>query len=160
MSKLFSFIQRLKQFPEALKTQIAITALNHYKSKFIEGNGQWEGEKWKEPQRKRPMVSRKKSVQGKRSTRLVYRKGRTQRDATRATLVKTGALARSLRFDIKPNKIVFSSNKKYGKVHNEGGQAGRGKGFKMPKRQFLGMEKALLQKLKNAYRDELRKLSP
>lgn len=37
----------------------------------------------------------------------------------------------------------------YGKVHNEGLRAGRGNGFTMPKRQFLGMSAELDRRIKS-----------
>lgn len=40
-------------------------------------------------------------------------------------------------------RVTFATDKPYAKVHNEGGRAGRGKGFRMPKRQFMGRSRAL-----------------
>ncbi len=45
------------------------------------------------------------------------------------------------------NKVVFSTDKVYAQVHNEGGKAGRGSGFTMPKREFMGKSKALDKKI-------------
>jgi phage gpG-like protein len=72
-----------------------------------------------------------------------------KRDAgSRAILVKSGALRRSL---FKYRSGVFSVTIKsplpYAEVHNEGLRAGRGKGFKMPKRQFVGDSTKLILKL-------------
>ena len=39
--------------------------------------------------------------------------------------------------------IAFVFNMNYARVHNEGLQAGRGKGFTMPKRQFIGQGRIL-----------------
>ena len=36
------------------------------------------------------------------------------------------------------NPSAFGSKEPYGRVHNEGLRAGRGKGFTMPRRQFMG----------------------
>ena len=36
------------------------------------------------------------------------------------------------------NPSVFGSKEPYGRVHNEGLRAGRGAGFTMPRRQFMG----------------------
>jgi phage gpG-like protein len=40
-------------------------------------------------------------------------------------------------------RVTFATSKPYAKVHNEGGRAGRGKGFRMPKRQFMGRSRTL-----------------
>lgn len=41
------------------------------------------------------------------------------------------------------SRVTFATDKVYAQVHNEGGRAGRGKGFIMPKRQFMGHSRAL-----------------
>lgn len=58
----------------------------------------------------------------------------------RAILIKSGRLRNSLnaRINYGRGEVVFTSSLPYAKVHNEGGRAGRGKGFTMPKRQFIG----------------------
>lgn len=62
-------------------------------------------------------------------------------------MISSGKLLNSIRITKKTKrKITISAgNSKvpYAKVHNEGGKAGRGKGFTMPKRQFLGDSKKL-----------------
>lgn len=67
--------------------------------------------------------------------------GKTVDDTTRAILVKTGDLRRSIIRD-PANRAALSirihSDLVYAKVHNDGLRAGRGRGFKMPKRQFMG----------------------
>ncbi len=40
-------------------------------------------------------------------------------------------------------RVTFATDKVYAQVHNEGGRAGRGKGFRMPKRQYMGRSRAL-----------------
>jgi len=46
----------------------------------------------------------------------------------------------------------------YAAVHNEGLQAGRGKGFTMPKRQFIGESKELNEKIEKLIDTELSKI--
>lgn len=57
-------------------------------------------------------------------------------------MVDTAALMNSVRADqVTPQRVVWTAgNEKvpYAKVHNEGGRAGRGAGFDMPQRQFMG----------------------
>ena len=84
--------------------------------------------------------------------RTTYRtkSGRIVNDTTRAILVKEGDLRRSI---IRvPNRAAMSvkiqTDLIYAKVHNEGLRAGRGKGFIMPKRQFIGDSYNLNEKVK------------
>lgn len=84
--------------------------------------------------------------------RTTYRtkSGRIVNDTTRAILVKTGDLRRSI---IRvPNRAAMSvkiqTDLIYAKVHNDGLRAGRGKGFIMPKRQFIGDSYNLNEKVK------------
>lgn len=57
----------------------------------------------------------------------------------RAILVKSGRLRRSLRSRRLGNLAVkISTDVPYARVHNNGERSGRGRGFKMPKRQFIG----------------------
>lgn len=74
---------------------------------------------------------------------------RKRLDEGRAILVKSGRLRRSLR---KRNKgkyaVSIISDVPYSGVHNEGLRAGRGSGFKMPKRQFVGNSTVMSNKIK------------
>ncbi len=56
---------------------------------------------------------------------------------------KGGHLKDSIYSLIKGTKIIFKSDKPYAAVHNYGGKAGRGSGFDMPQRQFIGESKKL-----------------
>lgn len=52
---------------------------------------------------------------------------------------KTGDLGRSIRYEVSgPGEVTVFSDVIYAAVHNEGLRAGRGAGFQMPKRQFIG----------------------
>lgn len=84
--------------------------------------------------------------------RTTYRtkSGRIVNDTTRAILVKEGDLRRSI---IRvPNRAAMSvkiqTDLIYAKVHNDGLRAGRGNGFIMPKRQFIGDSYNLNEKVK------------
>lgn len=56
-----------------------------------------------------------------------------------------GSLMRSWEQETTSNdkRVAFGSSLPYAQVHNEGGKAGRGKGFMMPKRQMIGDSEAL-----------------
>lgn len=121
----------LREFVKVKKqiiTKIMITAKNHYKDKFVEGNGNWEDAEWKQPQRK----TNPSSTTAKRNS---------------ATLVQTGALSRSVQARKQGDTIIISSNLPYAKRHNEG--------IKMPKRTFIGMEKKLKQKIEKVIKENL-----
>jgi phage gpG-like protein len=69
--------------------------------------------------------------------------------AKRALLVKTGTLkGHALKGRVQSDAVAFVFPLAYEKVHNEGGQAGRGAGFKMPKRQFVGESQVLTGRIK------------
>jgi len=79
-----------------------------------------------------------------------WQRRKNNRDAGRAILVKTGRLKRSVqvvRRTLTSVTIGSSGDLPYAVVHNDGLRAGRGRGFKMPKRQFIGDSKQLERKL-------------
>ena len=86
----------------------------------------------------------------RKRTTYKTKSGKVVDDTTRAILVKTGDLRRSI---IRvPNRsalnVKIQTDLIYAKVHNDGLRAGRGKGFKMPKRQFIGDSYNLNEKVK------------
>ncbi len=87
------------------------------------------------------------------------RDNRSRRNSGRAILVDTGALRRSIKVSQSSfNKIVITSNLPYAAVHNYGLKAGRGRGFKMPKRKFMGNSKKLNQQNIDIIKSELTKI--
>src|SRR5207253_1131600 len=81
---------------------------------------------------------------GKRTRNILQGKGsgRLRKDVANSVKVATW------------EKIVLIVNNPYGKVHNDGGRAGRGKGFDMPQRQYVGDSPRLRRKL----RDKMKKV--
>lgn len=95
------------------------------------------GEKWKEVQRREPWTRTYKSLKKKHpaDTRRRILTGRTA-DLGRSITAK---VAKDGTVDIFTNPAKFTESKEpYGRVHNEGLPAGRGKGFAMPQRRFMG----------------------
>ena len=88
-------------------------------------------------------------------------KPRKKPDPGRAILVKTGLLRRSIRRLSTTNKRVTIGSKGkaavYAGVHNYGLKAGRGKGFKMPKRQFLGQSHTTDKRIVNLIKKKIKK---
>ena len=154
LKALFDLKRKLPQVLKSIQKDIAVEALNHYKGKFTDGNGAWEGTKWQEPKRKTegPQKYKTEDKNGRKlKKRKGYLKGRTPRDATRATLVKTGKLSRSIRYKLRKDSILFYSNVPYARRHNEGLKG-------MPQRQFLGMERTLKAKIDTIIAKALRSL--
>lgn len=114
----------LKQI-EAFKPQLnklvegaGVLAVNHFTNSFREqGFTDETKEAWK---------PRKRADRGRAK-------------GNRAILVKSGRLRRSLRSRRLGNLAVkILTDVPYARVHNNGERSGRGKGFMMPKRQFIG----------------------
>lgn len=77
----------------------------------------------------------------------------------RAILVKSGDLRRSIRIVSKTlTSVTIGSDLPYAKVHNDGLRAGRGRGFKMPKRQFIGYSSALSISLQRKLDNRIQKV--
>lgn len=79
-------------------------------------------------------------------------KPRKDKDTSRRLLVKSGDLrkaATTAHRNVRGVKYVL--NQVYAQVHNEGLRAGRGAGFDMPKRQFIGrsaqMDRKIIKKM-------------
>lgn len=121
-------ISNLKQLKSDLPRVLAHETTNF----FIQENfdkQQFDGKEW-------APVNRQGKYKNGKSTRL-----------RSATLVQSGRLRRAVINSLSKlswDEIVWRvSDVKYAKVHNEGLKAGRGAGFQMPKRQFIGDSKAL-----------------
>ena len=106
------------------------TAVSYFKKNFQ--NEAWGRVKWQEVKRRTDP-----HVKGAKATRKIL-------------TGETGDLARSIEIkSISNGQVVIwtspsaFSKEPYGRVHNEGLRAGRGKGFIMPKRQFMGPSEEL-----------------
>ena len=120
-----------------LPIRLAVTTEKHFREGFEKGGGQTDASKngWE---------SRKQKERGLR----------------RGILIKSGTLRR----DVKQRMATFSMTIiatssitiKYADVHNSGLRSGRGKGFTMPKREFIGKSKELEKKHIDIINDELK----
>ncbi|MEG1644176.1 MAG: phage virion morphogenesis protein [Bacteroidales bacterium] len=125
-----------------LPIQIGRLAKNHFQDNFIKGGFVNNGlQKWKPAKR----IGKAKVAAGSYGTLLSER----------------NHLYSSIDY-IPGNGVVRIQNKlPYAAVHNEGGKSGRGKGFTMPKRQFIGESAELNDKIDKTIdkciTDELRK---
>ena len=76
------------------------------------------------------------------------RKKADKNKSKRALLVKTGTLkGHALKGRVKADAVEFVFPLEYERVHNEGLRAGRGAGFQMPKRQFVGESQVLTDRI-------------
>jgi len=80
-----------------------------------------------------------------------------KKDGSASHLIKRGILRRSIRSHIEGDSIIFTSSTPYATVHNEGGKAGRGKGFTMPKRQFIGEYPGMQKTVQRLAKQEIEK---
>lgn len=91
--------------------------------------------------------------------KLEYRKRQYRNEKI---LKNTGRLKRGLKTFSNSTKegftVRFENNVKYVKVHNEGLRAGRGRGFKMPKRMFMGYSHVLNRKLENIFNARIKRI--
>jgi phage gpG-like protein len=139
---------------------IGNTAVKLFKQNF-QDQGFFEKNGWKEVKRREDPKNFKTITRGKN-------KGEKRGNAwaRRPILTgKTGDLGRSIEVKEAGNgKVViwtnpnnYGSKEPYGRVHNEGLKAGRGSGFTMPKRQFMGdhpeLRKAIVTELERKLKE-------
>jgi|BioPla2DNA2_1021312.scaffolds.fasta_scaffold10759_5 phage gpG-like protein len=141
-----------KELPIIVKTE----GLNHFEESWDnQGFTDKSLDKWQK--RKAPPAITKS---GKPSA--AYDKW-ARKDAGRAILVghqadsSGGHLKDSLKASATTKAVIFSSDKEYAEVHNEGGRSGRGKGFQMPRRRFMGPSKVLNDKIFKKLEKEITK---
>ena len=77
-------------------------------------------------------------------------------------MVQSAALMNSVRAaSATPEKVVWAEGNdkvSYAQVHNEGGKAGRGAGFQMPQRRFMGKSDELETQIDRRIRNHLKKI--
>ena len=64
----------------------------------------------------------------------------------------------SIEYTVSDAEVVIEDDVEYAAVHNEGLHAGRGKGFTMPKRQFIGKSEELDEAINEMIEKELTKI--
>ena len=133
------------------------TAVSYFKKNFQ--NEAWGRVKWQEVKRRTdPHVKGAKATRkiltgetGAGTSSIIDAINAIMGQRTSKELIgETGDLARSIEIkSISNGQVVIwtspsaFSKEPYGRVHNEGLRAGRGKGFIMPKRQFMGESEEL-----------------
>lgn len=67
-------------------------------------------------------------------------------------------LYNSIDYRVSNGEVVIENRVPYAAVHNEGLRAGRGKGFQMPRRQFIGKSKELTAEIEKMIETELKNI--
>lgn len=139
MANDFNFDRVLQNFNRIKKTmpvRVANATKNYFVKSFTEQS--FDGQTWQEVQRR---------ISGTNANK--YAKPASK---TRSILIQSGKLRRAVSTSLRLatfDKIEFlidGGTIPYAKVHNDGERAGRGAGFQMPKRQFIGDTKKLREK--------------
>lgn len=125
-----------------------------FRQNFVEQG--FFGEKWQDVKRRELRTVNYRTKGGKTKQKSATRaKGA---DGKRGILFGRGRnLSRSIKVKIEGNKAIIYSDLPYSAVHNKGLRAGRGKGFIMPKRQFMGDHPRVHEKAKEIINQEINK---
>jgi phage gpG-like protein len=107
------------------------------------------GQKWKEVKRREQHTITYKTKMGTVKVKTVP-KGKGAAGRRKILHGQGRNLSRSLRVRVDGTTATIYSDVAYAKVHNEGGRAGRGNGFQMPKRQFMGEREEVEKTIKKA----------
>ncbi|MDR1345954.1 MAG: phage virion morphogenesis protein [Bacteroidales bacterium] len=152
-------IQFNDYFNEMAPAIVGSVAVEYYKGRF-DAQG-WDGQGW-------PRAKRLTNPKNYHIITKGARKGQEvalPKAGNPLTLVGTGLLRHSIEVKesnsehvvIWTNPSSFESTEPYGRVHNEGLRAGRGAGFIMPKRQFMGYTEELGDMIMERLEEELQK---
>ena len=126
-------------FERRIPLMVGNAGKSHFKSNFQKGGFVDQNlKKWKPAKR----IGKAKGAKGQYGTLLSAR----------------NFLYNSINYRVLPYQVVIFTRVPYAIVHNEGLRAGRGKGFKMPKRQFIGDSAVLNNKISLIIDEELSKI--
>lgn len=165
MKKLSQLGSDLQHFGDAFKQKLAeilppiigVEGQKHFEESFDnQGFTDKNLTKWK----KRKFSGRKTRQDGGRTKAYA---DFVRKDMNRGILVgqqtdtKGIHLKDSIRNSHTDKAVTFETDKPYAQVHNEGGHAGRGKGFEMPQRQFMGASEELDDKIEAKLSSEMDK---
>ena len=154
-------LKKLKEEKSKLPKELGNMLQQHFQANF--DNQSFDGQPWQEVQR-REKNEKGKYKTGKAKWKLKsggYRAG-SKAFRTNPILTKSGTLRKSIRI-IQANwkTVIIGTVGKandYAAVHNFGLKAGRGKGFTMPKRQFIGQDSKLNDLIINKIKSDIDKV--
>jgi phage gpG-like protein len=143
MQNFINKINRIQRFIQSdVQDVVGTEAVNHFKESFQNEGFSNVSEKdmsWKE-------VKRRQKGGGKAASRRKILTG------------ESGELGDSISYSKQNRDVLIKNDKIYAEVHNKGLRAGRGKGFIMPKRQFIGKSALLNKKIANKISIKMRNL--
>jgi len=136
-----NFINKVNRAAAYLQSDVlddvGIQAVKHFKQSFHDeafSNASDKDMPWQEVKRRQNGLKRK---------------GDSKYSSRKILTGIHGELGSSIKHLPQGRYVAIISPKKYAEIHNLGGKAGRGKGFIMPKRQFIGPSLVLSQKIEN-----------
>jgi phage gpG-like protein len=139
-------LRLLSEQKSKLPVQLGNIMQRHFKDNFT--NQGFDGNKWPEVQRRMSMTkSYKSGTKSSRGNPILHGPGAGK---LRLSLQIVRADWQEVRIETIDKEGAVGSNKgvnAYARVHNEGLRAGRGKGFIMPKRKFVGDSPVLNKKI-------------
>jgi phage gpG-like protein len=142
--------QRSAQLEKVINNNLPVIigrlAVNFFTESFQ--NETWGRKPWKEVKRRQSQTREYK----------YNAKHHPARTTHKILTGNTGSLGRSLKYEEKKDKVTIYSDLIYAAVHNYGLRAGRGKGFTMPKRQFIGKNKELIAIILKEIEQEINKV--
>lgn len=145
MKDFINKINKVQDFVENdVQDIIGKEAVDHFKQSFHDEAFSDKAEKdepWKEVQRRKNPRNA-----GRAAGRRKILTGRT------------AELGDSIDYHRQGRDVAITSDKVYAEVHNEGLRAGRGKGLKMPKRQFIGKSFLLNQRIKDKIGKKIKRI--
>jgi phage gpG-like protein len=157
------FVRRLQQaqteiencINNVLPVKIGALAKAHFQENFIKGGFVNNGlQPWDRAKRLLKGATRRRMKNGKLSKRARVLAG----NKYKTLLSDKNHLFSSIYYTQGRASVRIYNPVTYAAVHNEGLRAGRGKGFIMPKRQFIGESAELNKKMQQTIENELTKI--
>lgn len=165
--KIRKLQQQMQKAVEASLIDMMVIAQNHFMQSFRDqgftdrGFSSWKRRKEKDSKRGRYGYWEEQGTDDKRGKRHRIKEQVRSVKQGRGILIGkgTGNLRRSIR-KMRTGKytgliFITGNANKYAKVHNDGLRAGRGRGFKMPQRKFIGDSYNMFQKIDRKVRQRL-----
>jgi len=141
-------VQLDKLLNHQLPAIIGREAVKQFKTNFqVES---WRRNKW-------PEVKRRKAT-WIRGGRVIDNPTRGASRSRKILTGHTGDLGRSLQYSTDTGKVTIHSDLIYAAVHNFGLRAGRGKGFIMQQRQFIGYDPELIKRIEDIINERLNQI--
>jgi phage virion morphogenesis protein len=129
----------LKAEYDAAEVQYIIDALHKASSPIMQEIAEAAGGELDRISKKKGFEDEKDPVTGKRWDDLLHRRS----DGSDHPILRAGGqLYRSMNWNAYPDgSVIYGSNMEYARIHQKGGETGRGKKTKIPARPYMGVPK-------------------